>query len=631
MPKLTLLAKFSVTSFVLLAAIGVLLGNALTRHFEQQAIEQQKAGVSSLVPPVVGPFLSDELMSKGAQGETYKHIESAFSYLGGSGLVRVKVVNKKGMIVYSDDASLVGAKAANTEEMWQALDGVSAASIVEGGSSENIEDLGYGELLVVYTPLRKAGETEISGVFEGFYDVGDLQQTINDTSGFLWSSIGAGFVFLYISLFTLVRNASHTLRQQSKDNEQLYKEAQQRLTEREAAERRTQLQVERLKALRNIDVAISSNLDLRLTLHVILAQVCTQLRVDAACILLLNKQTETMEYVAGRGFRSDGIDRIAIRLGEGYTGRTAEQQHQAPKVVTVLSGRELNRPHLLAEEEFVSYSVASLVVKGQVKGVLEIFHRSALEPDEEWLGFFEALAGQSAIAVENATLFEELQRSNTELSQAYDNTLEGWSRALDLRDEETEGHSRRVTDMTMKLARQVGVPESELVHIRRGALLHDIGKMGIPDAVLLKPGPLTEEEWKIMRQHPTYAYLLLSPITFLRPALDIPYCHHEKWDGSGYPRRLKGEEIPLAARIFAVVDVWDALGSNRPYRKAMEKERIYDYLQEQAGKHFDPTVVAVFLSMEKADLSMGRMGRTERQVATVEAKERPLQSTARGA
>jgi len=178
---------------------------------------------------------------------------------------------------------------------------------------------------------------------------------------------------------------------------------------------------------------------------------------------------------------------------------------------------------------------------------------------------------------------------------AYDTTLEGWARALELRDEETEGHSQRVTEMTLRLARAMGISDAELAHVRHGVLLHDIGKMGIPDGILFKPGSLTEEEWEIMRRHPTYAYELLSPIRYLRPALDIPYSHHEKWDGTGYPEGLKGEQIPLAARIFAVVDVWDALRADRPYRPAWSEEEVIEYIREQAGKHFDPQVVEIFL------------------------------------
>jgi putative nucleotidyltransferase with HDIG domain len=195
-------------------------------------------------------------------------------------------------------------------------------------------------------------------------------------------------------------------------------------------------------------------------------------------------------------------------------------------------------------------------------------------------------------------MFDDLQKSNIELLMAYVTTLEGWSKALDLRDKETEGHTQRVTEMTLRLAKAMGMSEFELVHIRRGALLHDIGKMGIPDSILLKPGPLDDEEWKGMHFHPEYAYKMLSPISFLRAALDIPYYHHEKWDGTGYPHGLKGEHIPLPARIFAVVDVWDALNSDRSYRDAWPREKVYEHIREQAGKHFDPKVVEVFLGME---------------------------------
>lgn len=190
-----------------------------------------------------------------------------------------------------------------------------------------------------------------------------------------------------------------------------------------------------------------------------------------------------------------------------------------------------------------------------------------------------------------------LQRAHEDLREAYDRTIEGWVLALDLRDRETEGHTQRVTEMAIRLARELGCTEEELLHIRRGALLHDMGKMGIPDEILQKPGPLTEEEWIIMRRHPLYAYQMLSPIHYLNPSLIIPYCHHERWDGSGYPQGLKGEDIPLFARLFAVVDVWDALSSDRPYRKRLPPQEVANYLREEAGRLFDPYIVDKFLSL----------------------------------
>ncbi|HNB36214.1 MAG TPA: response regulator [Anaerolineales bacterium] len=194
------------------------------------------------------------------------------------------------------------------------------------------------------------------------------------------------------------------------------------------------------------------------------------------------------------------------------------------------------------------------------------------------------------------------ERKNTEaehkkLLEAYEATIEGWSRAMDLRDKETEGHTQRVTSLTMKIVKAMKLSDEDMIHIHRGALLHDIGKLGVPDSILLKPDKLTDEEWRLMKMHPQYAYDMLYPIEYLRPAMDIPYCHHEKWDGSGYPRGLKGEEIPISARIFAIVDVWDALTSDRPYRAAWSAERTLDYIKEQSGKQFDPMVVEMFLKM----------------------------------
>lgn len=236
---------------------------------------------------------------------------------------------------------------------------------------------------------------------------------------------------------------------------------------------------------------------------------------------------------------------------------------------------------------------------GRVLGVISIESERPLAFTESDERLAMTLAGQAALAMENATLFQSLQRSNLELMMAYDATIEGWSRALDLRDRETEGHSLRVTDMTVKLARALGLGEADLAQIRWGALLHDIGKMGVPDGILLKPGALTEDEWVAMKKHPAFAYDMLLPIRYLRRALDIPYCHHEKWDGSGYPRGLKGAQIPLAARIFTVVDVWDALRSDRPYRDGWEDEKVFEHIRFSSGTHFDPQVVDMFMQMNE--------------------------------
>jgi PAS domain S-box-containing protein len=355
--------------------------------------------------------------------------------------------------------------------------------------------------------------------------------------------------------------------------------------------------LKRVQALRTIDMAISSSLDLQVTFDIFLEQVTQQLGVHAVDILKFDPHMQTLEFAAGRGFRTTAIQKSYFRLGEGLAGRAA------------LERRLLHIPDLAAEQDgvvrtlqfenegFTAYFGVPLITKGQVKGVLEIFHREPFTTGQDWIDFLEILAGQAAIAIDNVTLFNDLQRSNVELTLAYDATIEGWSHALDLRDKETEGHTQRVADLTLRLAQAMGVSDHELIHIRRGTLLHDIGKMGIPDEILRKPASLDEQEWVVMRQHPLYAYDMLSPISYLRPALDIPYCHHEKWDGSGYPRGLAGEQIPLAARLFAVVDVYDALTSDRPYREAWSRKKALEYIQQQAGQHFDPEIVSTFLGM----------------------------------
>jgi PAS domain S-box-containing protein len=353
--------------------------------------------------------------------------------------------------------------------------------------------------------------------------------------------------------------------------------------------------LKQLQALRQIDLAISGSLDLRTTLNVLLDQLTIQLGVDAATVMLLNSHNLALECAAERGFRSEIMSRAQVPLGQGCAGVVALERKPLyiPDLAAVQDKRIRNQS--FSSEGFVSYYGVPLLNRGQIRGVIEICHRSRFDADEDRLGFLESLAGQAAIAIDNASLFDEMERSHLELTLAYEATLEGWARALELRDFETKGHSQRVTDLTVKMARALGVEDKDLTQIYRGALLHDIGKIAVPDKILLKPGPLSPEEWVIMRQHPIYAYELLSPIAYLRPALDIPFCHHERWDGGGYPRGLKGEDIPLAARIFALVDVWDALGSDRPYRPAWPQDKIRAYLQEQAGTQFDPQVVEIFL------------------------------------
>jgi HD-GYP domain-containing protein (c-di-GMP phosphodiesterase class II) len=345
---------------------------------------------------------------------------------------------------------------------------------------------------------------------------------------------------------------------------------------------------------------LASQWDLQTVLKTVVTQAMELLNSSGSDVYLFDPERGDLVIVVETG----GILHIGsrMRVDEGMAGRVF--RNQQPLIVDDYRVWEGRSPQYydLAVSAVVEVPVT---FAGEKIGVLAAYevassNRKYTDADARLLSLF---ATQAASAIRNARLLAELRGATSELSMAYDTTLEGWARALELRDKETLGHSRRVTEMTLRLARRLSVPESELTHMRRGVLLHDIGKMGIPDNLLKKTGPLSEDEWTEMRRHPNYARELLYPISYLRPALEIPYCHHERWDGSGYPRGLKGEQIPLAARIFMVVDVYDALSYDRPYRAAWPRHQVLNYLRTQSGRLFDPRVVEAFLGLfEETDL-----------------------------
>ena len=384
------------------------------------------------------------------------------------------------------------------------------------------------------------------------------------------------------------------------------------VTERIHAEREitrllqeSQQRLRHVEALRSIDLAIGSSMDLRTTLNILLSYMKSLLAVDAADILLFNRVTQAFEFAAANGFRSRLNEAAFQSVGRGLASRVALER----RVVQVRDPGEAqaNREmaNLWKNEGFITYTGVPLIAKGDLKGVLEIHHRSVFHPETQWMDLLQNFSTQAAIAIENAQLFNELQNANFDLSLAYDATIEGWSRALELRENEPPGRFQRVTELTLTRARAMGMRDTDLIHVRRGALLHDIGKMAIPDSILRKTGPLSEDEWKVMRLHPVHARELLTPIAYLRPALDIPCHHHEKWDGSGYPNGLKGDDIPLSARIFAIADVYHASTSDRFHRKGLSREQSLEYIRSESGKHFDPTVVGAFLHLlSKGELTL---------------------------
>lgn len=336
-------------------------------------------------------------------------------------------------------------------------------------------------------------------------------------------------------------------------------------------------------------------------LQVALQEVQKFMGVDAVTFTLLDQEKANFRVALASGVlasddgksfstKENSISRQVLLSGQPYV--TADYANDP---------NQLDRGSVpLALQEIGSAAFVPIQSENEILGVLMMCstkgpHLHLFGPDD--IRLLSAVGEMIGNYLQRAWLFEDLQRSNRQISIAYDDTIDALSRALDLRDRDTEGHTRRVIDLALSLARKVGMDESQLVHVRRGAYLHDMGKIGIPDTILLKPGELTPEEWEIMRRHPQYTYDMLSQIEYLLPALDIPYCHHEKWDGTGYPRGLKGEQIPLAARLFAVVDVWDALTNERPYRHAWPPQKAIQYIRAQSGSHFDPRIVSIFLEM----------------------------------
>jgi HD-GYP domain-containing protein (c-di-GMP phosphodiesterase class II) len=349
----------------------------------------------------------------------------------------------------------------------------------------------------------------------------------------------------------------------------------------------------------SINRILQSGLPFRETFQAIFEILSDLIEADAAIVLKFNQASQQFDLLTTRGLDAKALAKIHLYIENGLTRRVLGNRWS----IQLENMQESNTPEhykdLYLQEGFQTHITIPLIGKRELLGVFEIFWRES-QYTGTWKLEILQMAGESiAFAIDHTTMMEALKRRNEELTSTYTATIEGLSRALELRDLETDGHTRRVSALTVRLAEQMQIPADLRAPIQQGALLHDIGKLGIPDAVLLKPGSLTPHEWKVMQQHPLYAYNILAPIISLRQALDIPLYHHERWDGSGYPYGLSGEQIPLSARLFAVVDVYDALTSDRPYRSAWTRSQAIDYLREQAGRQFDPNVVSHFLSLIK--------------------------------
>jgi HD-GYP domain-containing protein (c-di-GMP phosphodiesterase class II) len=317
------------------------------------------------------------------------------------------------------------------------------------------------------------------------------------------------------------------------------------------------------------------------------------MRADAFALSLLEEDKQQVNLVYAYDY-DQFIPSQKIPAGRGLSWMVISS-NKSIRIEDMKNSQGLDVVKFSQGDHVRSILAVPIAYQGEAIGMLSVQSDHPVEYSKTDQKLLEMLAAHAAAAIVNARLFKDLRSSHRQLASAYDATLEGWAKALELRDLETEGHSRRVTALALQLAQMFDFSDEQLNNLRRGALLHDVGKMGVPDKILQKPGPLTENEWKIMRKHPLYAFDMLQPIEYLKPSLCIPHYHHEKFDGTGYPYGLKGEQIPLPARIFAIIDVWDALNSDRPYRKAWSKEKALNYIRNQAGKHFDPVVVEKFL------------------------------------
>ena len=367
--------------------------------------------------------------------------------------------------------------------------------------------------------------------------------------------------------------------------------------QRMIAQQKISTQIRNISFLKLISRTINTAMDFETVVGSLLKQILRFLDSDAIALYLNDKESGGLVCRAQSGFNTILIEEAHIKYGQAYVGIAAEEQ----RIISVSCFSDIDPKSQLATllhaEGFLSQHCAPIIIGGKTTGVLEVWQRKVFAPSPEWLILFDAIASQTGLALDYNTIYADLQKAYLDLEISYEATIEGWSSAMDFRDQETEGHSKRVASLAISLASRLQIPEEEITRISWGALLHDVGKIGIPDSILKKTGPLSDSEWVLMKQHPKIANEMLSRIPYLRGSLDIPLHHHEKWDGSGYPDGLRGENIPLAARLFSVIDVFDALTSDRPYRAAWSKEETLRYIRDQAGKQFDPAIVKAFLSM----------------------------------
>lgn len=576
-----------------MAALAISLAWGIQQRLEERALRQAADAAAIHISNILSPALQLFDFTRPLSQPQYVEIDTLIrNHVLREHVVRVKLWNSTGLLIYSDDKELVGQVFPPTDELGQALAGNVAMEISSLEKEENVGERGrFGQrLLEAYVPIR-LNSGSVIGAYEIYQDTSQLEPSIAEMRRFVWGSTLIGFALLYGALFGLIRNASRELVERNAENLKLYQEVKQSLEERTRAEEHLREHAVRLELLNRASRSLAGTLDLAQVTEQIVSVIAQRFDGFLSAVLLYDEAAEEVVTFAAAGWGASGIEPGArIALGHGLIGQAAQARQLQ------LSNDTLADPIFvpLPGQPVRAEVVIPILREDKLLGVLDVAspQPGAFQPSD--LVLLQTLAAQLAPAIESARLYSNL-------SQAYEHTLNALVAALDTRDRETEGHSQRVVSYTLAIAARFNFSPSDLTDLRRGALLHDIGKIGVPDAILLKPGPLTSEEWHIMRSHPDLGASILSSISFLGNAAKIVHAHHEKWDGTGYPCRLSGEDTPIGARIFAVADALDAMTSDRPYRAARGWGAARAEILDKCGTQFDPEVVEAFASIPEAD------------------------------
>lgn len=579
--KPSLLTSFSLLGTFITAVISIVFAWTLQHQLEQNALQQEAHSAADQVALIASPNLSLADLSAPLDSARYVQIDALIRKdILHEHIVRVKIWNKGGLVVYSDEESLVGQYFPVSDDLEKALGGEMATDVSTLDKAENVgeKDL-YTRLLEVYVPIRLAGSNEIVGVYEIYQDLAVLDPVIAATRRFVWISVGLGFLVLYGSLFALVRNASRELVHRNEENKLLYEQEQSRRAE--------------LAALYDLSRALANAYDMDTILALVARHAVETVHVTFSRVALL----ESNEFVIRAAYPIRVLD-YSLKVGERDTLGTSQfyqrvLEQDTPTVVFADS------PDLSdSEREALFLGIAKTLCLMPLRSgkralgflLLEEERGEQREPfSPDKIRLARSIGEQAASALYRVELFVQLEESYLE-------TVLALAKAVDAKDTYTADHAQRVATIALAIGREMEMPEHDLEALRYGAILHDIGKIGVPDAVLQKPSLLNPAEWAQMREHPAIGARILAAVPYLVGAAQIVRHHHERYDGKGYPDGLAGEAIPLGARILTVVDSYSAITDSRVYKEARSHAEAVLELRKGAGTQFDPRVVELFLA-----------------------------------